>query len=269
MFNQITSRLLQLDEELKIASPTAHLNANKWMASTACEWALSSFVDDAMARNDQYYQVREEKRGYLAQVLAFAMDNGIPAQVICGEGAADTTEGLINEAITKELNATFRAKSISQENMELLVECGEDEEVLLLMQEGENVKNERIANKRKLKLSDAESGMRHDMSHWFTTAYQASENLDNLPAYILKQVIMKYDYAIQAQRKYHIRGISNGNLAGAGELKMLNMVIARDDIKWCLDRLEELERQSNFKDDPTELYDRGRVGDNEKKDITY
>lgn len=267
MFNSITSRLSLIDADLKVASPTAHLNALKWMASTACEWALNSFVDDAMAKDTKFYQMREEKRANLARVASYAMDNGLPAQAIEGDGPSDTVNGLINEAITKELNATFKAKSISQEHMELLVECGEDEEVLLLMQEGENVKNERIAKKRKMKLEDAESGMRHDMSHWFMATFNASPNLDNIHQAILKQVIMKYDYAMQAQRKYCIRGVQLGNMGCAGELKMINEIIKRGDIGWCLDRLEELERQSDFDDSGT--ITRGKPGDDERPDITY
>lgn len=269
MFNQITSRLLNLDADLKVASPTAHLNANKWMASTACEYTLGSYIDDQVARNDEYYAVREEKRGFLNRILAFAMDNGVPSQVICGDGDTDTEHGLINEAIRKELERSFKAKAISQEHMELLIECGEDEEVLTLMNDAENAKNERIANKRKNSMKERESELRHLMSHWFMDVFQASANIDSLPAYLLKIVISKYDYALQAQRKYCIRGIQMGAPEAAGELSAINAIIKKGDIKWCYDRLDELDRQSNFADDPTELYHRGRTGDNERPDITY
>lgn len=272
MTTLITSRLEQLDESVHEASPTAHLNAVTWMASTAVEWALSSFIDDQMARNDKYYAEREQKREQLLRVLAYAMDRGLPPQAILGENDKDTEKGLINEAIAKEMAKSFKSQSLSSDVMELLVACGEDEEVLLLQQEAENQRAERIANARKNKASERLAELRYLLTHWFNGVHGATASMDGLPEYMLKVMVAKYDYAMQSQRKYCHRGITIDINAGrqatqVGELKCLNNIIQKNDLGWIYDRIEERQRESQFDDSGT--IERGKIGDDERVDITY
>lgn len=267
MNTQITSKLTLIDEDTKLASPTAHLNALEWIADTAVSWTLDTLLQDQMARDTSFYRKREEKRQHLLQVLAYAMDRGLPAQTITGSSDKDLEGGLINEAITKELHKSFKEISLSEEQRQLLIDCDEDPDVIDAEMEAKNMEGRRIATKRRNSANEREAELRKLLSEWFRGVYQATAELDNIPSYILRVVSSKYDYALQAQRKYCKKGIGMGNYDGAGELKQINKVIAKNDIKWIHDRIDELDRQSNF-DDSGEI-EKGMVGDDERKDITY
>ncbi len=262
MNDLIVSHLNKYEEAVRVATPAGHQRAIEWVGSMAIEYTVRSFIDDQFY-NDGRGMEREQHRAGLGHIMAWAMDCGLPEIVVTRD------DGLINEAITKQLQSVFKKKAYSTEVMEMLVECGENEQTLNDLLEAENLKNERIFHARQNKLVDLEQHIRHMLVEWLHEAMRTESHLEGISPRLIGTVASKFGYALNMRRKYCIRGISMGNRDVAGELAMVNAVVKEGHERFILDRIDELDRQSDFQDDPTLLNERGRVGDNERPDITY
>ncbi len=238
--------------------PACRKMAVEWLGQMAISFAVSSFVDDFMFKA-KGQEMRDTKRHSLTQILAFCMDNGYTAQ---------NAQNEMTSTIEKTSHADFKAKSVSQEQLDILVACGEDEESMKTTLAEENASGARIHNARKNRLKDFIGDIRGQMDHILATARGISEpDLSTAPVWLVKLVATKIMGAEEQHRKYLIRGITQGHLGNAGQLTLLNDVTKNRRMEAVHDRLAELDRESQF--DDTGVIERGRAGDDENVDITY
>jgi|15BtaG_2_1085339.scaffolds.fasta_scaffold11501_4 hypothetical protein len=254
---QITNRFDLEMADLELV-PACRKMAVEWLGQMAISFAVSSFVDDFMFKS-KGQEMRDTKRHSLTQVLAFCMENGYTAQNAQDEMTA---------TIEKTAHSDFKSKSISQEQLEILVACGEDEESMKSTIAEENAAGARIHNARKNRLKDFMGDIRGQMDHILATARGIAEpDLSSAPAWLIKLIATKILGAEEQHRKYLIRGITQGHLGNAGQLTLLNATMKVERMEWVHLKLAEMERESQFND--SGVIERGHAGDNENKDITY
>ena len=258
--SQITNAfVLELDELSLI--PSCRNMAVSWLGQMAVSFTVGSLVDDFMFKQNGQ-AMRDAKRVQLTHVLAFCMDNGYTAQMAHDE---------IKSSIDKAIESAFRSKSFSQEQMELLIACGEDEDSLIKTLAEDNQSGERIHNARKNKLESFIGDVRGQTEHMLSQARDnISPDLAGIPAWMASLIATKIQMACEMHRKYLIRGIARGQLGNAGQLSILNGILQNERMGWVHNRLDELNRESQFDDKGCNHEDEARhAGDNEQVDITY
>lgn len=240
--------------------PACRERVTSYMAQMAISFYINSLSQEA-TQSWVNSEKEEQKRRWLTAILAIALDNGM---------SQESMQKMLEEEMEKHGKKEFVFRGhVDEEKRALLLACGETEESIDALLTETSKKQKLSFEEKEAYINDMRSLVQSEVNREIlglaNVGHTALYNADDWMKELLLDKVLR---AINTHRKYLVNGIARGYIGSAGQLSILNSIKEplEKDIAQILKDIEYA-KQSNYADGKD--VERGKVGDDERPDITY